>query len=372
MSRYLLRQIRNDLQKKMVFLGGPRQVGKTTLALEILGSDESDPAYFNYDDDEDRERLFSGEWPDRPLVVLDEIHKYPRWRNWLKGKYDKSKSKRRFLVTGSARLDLYRRTGDSLFGRHHYLRLHPFSVAELSKEGKLSFDRLLNRGGFPEPYFVKDETDVARWRRERRVLVFRHDLRDLEKVYEITKIELLAQRLPDLVGSPLSINALAEDLQVGHKTAAHWIAILERLYFCYRIYPYGTDRIRAVKKEAKLYLWDWGEVRDPGFRFENLVAGHLLKYCHFLEDTEGKEMELRYLRDTDGREVDFVVLEQNRPIFAVECKLSETKITPAMRYFHERTPVPKFHLLHTGEKHFVADDPALESIGAESFLSRLV
>jgi predicted AAA+ superfamily ATPase len=372
MRRYLFRQIEKDLKQKMVFLGGPRQVGKTTLALDLLGATEEDPAYFNYDDDEDRERLFAGKWPERTLVVLDEIHKYRAWRNWLKGKYDKSKSQRRFLVTGSARLDLYRRSGDSLFGRHHYLRLHPFSVAELRSAKKLHMRRLLERGGFPEPYFAGEEVAVARWRRERRNLVFRHDLRDLERVYDLAKVELLAQRLNHLVGSPLSINALAEDLQVAHKTVAHWIEILERLYHCYRVYPYGTDRIRAVKKEAKLYLWDWGEVPDPGFRFENCVASHLLKFCHFKEDTEGKEMELRYLRDTDAREVDFVVLENERPIFAVECKLTEARITKPMRYFRERTKIPRFHLVHSGTEHFVGDDPGFEVVGAEEFLGRLV
>jgi predicted AAA+ superfamily ATPase len=356
----------------MVFLGGPRQVGKTTLALDLLGTGEDDPAYFNYDNDEDRERLFASQWPDRPLVVLDEIHKYQSWRNWLKGKYDKAKSKRSFLITGSARLDLYRRMGDSLLGRYHYLRLHPFSVAELLASKKFRLDRLLERGGFPESYFAKEDIEVARWRKERKTLVFRHDLRDLERVLDIAKIELLARRLPDLVGNPLSINALAEDLQVTHPTAAHWIEILERLYYCYRVYPYGTAKIRAVKKEAKLYLWDWGEISDPGARFENLVAGHLLKFCHFQEDTEGKEMELRYLRDTDGREVDFVVLENGKPLFAVECKLPETKITPAMRYFRERTPVPRFHLVHGGGESFVGDDPAMEVVGAEKFLARFV
>lgn len=294
-ERYLTSHIKTDLKQKMVFLGGPRQVGKTTLALRLLGADESSPAYFNFDNDSDRRKMLAEQWPESKTVILDEIHKYRKWRNWLKGVYDKTKSQRHYLITGSARLDYYRRGGESLLGRYHYYRLHPFSVAELDQyPHPPSLADLMERGGFPEPLFSKKLRDAHRWRRERRALVIREDLRDLERVFDVTQLELLAQRLPAVVGSPLSINALAEDLQVAHKTVANWLQILERLYYCYRIYPFGSSRIRAVKKEAKLYLWDWSEVTEPGPRFENLVAGHLLKYCHFREDTDGIEMDLRY------------------------------------------------------------------------------
>jgi predicted AAA+ superfamily ATPase len=356
----------------MVFLGGPRRVGKTTLALDILGGNERHPAYFNYDNAEHRRRLLKEDWPTERMVVLDEIHKYRRWKGWLKGIYDTSKSERNFLVTGSARLDTYRKGGDSLLGRFHYYRLHPFSVAELEKQGASpKLERLLTCGGFPEPYLEGDPTEAARWRHERQTLVIRQDLRDLERVFDLTQLELLAERLPDLVGNPLSVNALAQDLEVSHPTIVRWLQILERLYYCYRIFPYGTDRIRAVKKEAKLYLWDWADVQNPGCRFENLVAGHLLKYCHFLEDTQGQTMELRYIRDTDKREVDFVVIQNRKPLFAVECKLSETAIPLAMFYFRQRTPIPKFYLVHGGTKHIVKSDTALESIGAIEFLRKL-
>lgn len=372
-ERYVTRFIRNDLRRKMVFLGGPRQVGKTTLALALLGADERHPAYFNYDNAEDRERLFAGRWPNSSLVVLDEIHKYTRWRNWLKGIYDKSKSSRHYLVTGSARLDLYRRGGDSLFGRYHYHRLHPFSVAELaSQRGEWSLQRLLECGGFPEPYLRGDVNEAKRWRRERKTLVLRQDLRDLERLLDVSQIDFLCDRLPELVGSPLSINAIAEDLQVAHRTVANWLAVLERLYYCYRVYPFGAPRIRAVKKEAKLYLWDWSELQNPGARFENMIAGHLLKYCHFVEDTQGDDMELRYLRDTDGREVDFVVLRNQRPVVAVECKLTDTAIPKGIPYFRKRTPIPRFVLVHSGEQRYQGDDAAIECIGAEAFLQELV
>ncbi len=357
----------------MVFIGGPRQVGKTTLALQILGGTEEHPAYFNYDDVEARSRILKHDWPSDRIIVLDELHKYARWKQWLKGTYDTSKSKHTFLVTGSARLDIYRRGGDSMFGRYHYYRLHPFSVAELIERGEeMSFARLLEVGGFPEPYFSRRLKDIKRWRMERRATVVREDLRELERVFDLARLELLAERLTNLVGNPLSINGIAQDLEINFRTAAKWIEWFERMYYCYRIYPYGTDRIRAVKKEAKLYLWDWGEVSDPGFRFENMVAGHLLKYCHFVEDTEGERMELRYLRDTDGREVDFVVLKNRKPIFAVECKLNDIEITKSMNYFRQRTPIPKFYLVHSKPHRFTKTDSSLESIGAEEFLKTLV
>jgi predicted AAA+ superfamily ATPase len=148
--------------------------------------------------------------------------------------------------------------------------------------------------------------------------------------------------LPSRVGSPLSIKSLRENLQVDHKTVERWLQILENLYVCFRILPYGSPKIRAVKKERKLYLWDWSGVPESGPRFENLVASQLLKYCHWLEDTEGHTMELRYLRDTDGREIDLVVLQNRRPLFAVECKSGEKAVGVALRYFAERTPIPGF------------------------------
>jgi len=373
-KRYLEDRIRADLTKKMVFLGGPRQVGKTTFALHLLGGDETSPAYFNFDNDEDRERLLAKQWPQGPMVILDELHEFRRWRTWLKGIYDKSKKQRSYLVTGSARLDYYRRGGDSLVGRYHYFRLHPFSWSEIQTLGVGgTLADLMTLGGFPEPYLGRDPLEARRWRRARRSQVVRDDLRDLHRVSDITLIELLARRLPDLVGSPLSINALAQDLQVAHRTAANWLDILERLYYCYRIAPFGAPKIRAVKKERKMYLWDWAEIENEGARFENMIASHLLKYCHYLEDTEGHTMELRYLRDTDGREVDFVVLKNNQPLFAVECKLSAPAFTKAMHYFRDRTNIPCFYLVHLKEPEaFDSSDASLRSRPADAFLRTLV
>lgn len=340
--------------RKMAFVAGPRQVGKTTLALSLLGprATERSPAYLNWDDPRAAARIRRVELPpNEPLLVFDEIHKYARWRNLLKGIYDTEKSSRKILVTGSARLDHYRKGGDSLVGRYRMFRLHPFSLRELGG-GREPLDALLRFGGFPEPLFAASETEHRIWTRDRLSRVVREDLRDLEHVREVSLVEHLVDLLPARVGSPLSIANLRQDLEVDHKTVERWLGILENLYVCFRVPPYGPPRVRAVKKERKLYLWDWSTIEDPGPRFENLVASQLLKYCHLVEDTLGHAMELRFLRDTDKREVDFVVLQGRKPLFAVECKTGERAIAPAVRYFAERAGIPRFYQVHLGEAHF--------------------
>jgi predicted AAA+ superfamily ATPase len=354
--RYLEPAVTLALPRKMVFIGGPRQVGKTTLALSLLGkrADATHPAYFNWDDPRSAARLRRLELPpDEPLLVLDEIHKFARWRNLVKGIYDTEKSWRRIVVTGSARLDHYRKGGDSLANRYRHFRLHPFSLRELNASPtKGDLDALLRFGGFPEPFLLQDEREHRVWQRDRISRVVRDDLRDLERVREISLVEQLVDLLPERVGSPLSIKGLREDLEVDHKTVERWITILESLYLCFRIPPFGAPRVRAVKKERKLYLWDWSMAPEGGPRFENLVASQLLKYCHFVEDTEGHGMELRFLRDTDKREIDFVVLKDRQPIFGVECKSGERSVGPSIRYFAERTSIPRWFQVHLGDRHY--------------------
>lgn len=355
--RYLTDAVTRDLADKMVFIGGPRQVGKTTLALSLLRgtSGESSAAYLSWDSLADREAILAGRLPaNQPRVVLDEIHKYAKWRGLVKGLYDKHKSAVSFLVTGSARLDYYRKGGDSLQGRYHYYRLHPFSLAECGTEDSSSslVDDLLRFGGFPEPLLKADERHHRRWLREQSDRVLREDLRDLEHVREVSLLDLLLAHLPACVGSPLSVNSLSKLLQVAHESVERWLSIFERLYLCYRLSPYGGSRIRAVRKERKLYFWDWSRVAEAGPRFENMVASQLLKYCHFVEDTEGHGMELRYIRDTDGREVDFVVVRDGLPEFAVECKSGDRRPSPACRYFRERTNIPRFYQVHLGTGDF--------------------
>lgn len=350
--RYLTAAIRDDLREKMVLVAGPRQVGKTTLAQKLIPHySPGHPAYLNWDDDVHRKKIKERAWPaTEKLIVFDEIHKYARWRNMIKGLFDTLRETHAFLVIGSARLDHYRKGGDSLLGRYHFYRLHPLSLPELPSALQ-DVHKLLRFGGFPEPFLKANERHLRRWHLSRLSKLIKEDLRDLEHVREISLIEQLAEALPDRVGSVLSIKALSEDLQVDFKTAARWISILENLYYAYRVPPFGSPKIRAVKKEQKLYLWDWSQVPTPGARFENMVAGHLLKYCHFLEDHEGYKTELRFLRDTDKREVDFVVLKDRKPIFAVECKTGEKQLSPHIKYFEERTAIPKFYQVHLGRTH---------------------
>ncbi len=355
--RYLSSTIEQFLEKKMVFLGGPRQVGKTTLALSFLEPPTTtNPAYLNWDSLEDKAALRTGRLPDSKIVVLDEIHKFRPWRNLVKGFYDKKKNIQKFIITGSARLDYYRRGGDSLLGRYRYLRLHPLSIAELGLQTKEQVLKLLAFGGFPEPYFSGNETEWKLWNRERIHRLIHDDIRDLELVRDISSIELLAEALPERVGSPLSINNLALDLSVHHRTAENWVKILERTYYCYRIPPFGSPKINAVKKEQKLYLWDWSSINSSGAKFENFVASHLLKYCHYLEDTQGDMMELRFLRDIDKREVDFVVLKNKKPLFAVECKTGEKSVSDHIKYFKARTSIPMFYQVHLGTMNYRPDE----------------
>jgi len=353
--RYIKKPVKTDLKSKMVFIGGPRQVGKTTLALSFLSEPNAkSPAYFNWDDVSDRSKLLRGEFPlNEKIIILDEIHKFARWRNLVKGFFDKNKGELSFLITGSARLDYYSKGGDSLQGRYHYYRLHPFSLGELdAKPTKDNLDLLLTFGGFPEPLFKAEEKFWRRWQRERLQRVIYDDIRDLESVKEISLLELLASELLNRVGTPLSVKNLKELLQVAHETVERWLKIFERMYYCFRIPPYGPPKVRAVRKEQKLYLWDWSLIEEPGPRFENFIASQLLKYCQFIEDTEGYRMELRFLRDTDKREIDFIVLKDRKPVFAVECKTGDKDVSPSIYYFKERVQIPKFYQVHQGQKDY--------------------
>ncbi len=351
MNRHLEKWLREDLKEKMVFLGGPRQIGKTTLAFHLLGSEGPEhPAYFNWDDVITKKTLLSGEIPAKEnLLVFDEIHKYKAWRNFVKGVYDRYRGKKKILVTGSARLDYYRRGGDSLQGRYHYYRLHPLTLQEIGTSDA-SLQTLLHFGGFPEPFLKADERHFKRWQLERKSRVLQEDLVSLETVKEVSQLDLLMDVLPSRVGSPLSIANLSRDLQVAFETTERWVQILERLYYCYRLEPFGHPRLRAAKKEKKLYLWDWSVCDKESSKFENFVASHLLKYCHFLEDSQGEAMELRFLRDSLKREIDFVVLKNKKPIFAVECKTGEGALSPNISFFSSRTPIPFFYQVHLGKK----------------------
>ena len=355
--RYLSTQVERDLARKMVFVAGPRQVGKTTLARMLPGADRG---YLNWDVAEHRERILRRELPSSRLWVFDEIHKYRNWRNYLKGVYDRHGAPPRgprILVTGSARLEVYRFGGDSLQGRYHLLRLHPLSAAELDLKTPGQLRDLLTLGGFPEPYFGGSLVESRRWSRDHRTLLIRDEVTSLERIQDLGTLELLMLRLPELVASPLSINAVREDLQISHKTAAAWLQVFERLYAIFRLPPFGAPAVRAVKKEQKHYHVDWSVVPAEAARFENLVACHLLKWIHHEQDTQGRDVELRYFRDTDGREVDFVIIDRQRPVLCVECKWADTPVDKSLRYFKVRFPdCDAWQLSATGTKDYLNPD----------------
>ena len=367
-ERYLGKQIAQDLQKKMVFIGGPRQVGKTTLAQTFL---KSKKAYLNWDISRHREMILCNEIPEEKTIVFDELHKYRNWRSWLKGQYDLYKSEKQFIVTGSARLDYYRYGGDSLQGRYHYLRLYPLTVAELKIKTQDDFNELLNLGGFPEPYFSSNEVEAKRWSREYRERFLRDDLQSVENLLDLGAVEQLMLRLPQLVGSPLSVNSLREDLQKSQPTIANWLNILERLYCIFRISPFGPAKIYAVKKEQKHYHYDWTLIKEPSFRFENMVALHLLKWTHYMLDTTGEEYELRYFRDKYKREVDFVITHDNLPILFIECKLSSTNLSEHLFYLREKFPkVRSVQVVAQSHRRFVNNN--VEVIPAIDFLQEFI
>jgi predicted AAA+ superfamily ATPase len=368
-TRYLNDQVKQDLSQKMVFVSGPRQVGKTTMARQVV-PDSAD--YLNWDVPEHRERILRRELPPGGAIVFDEIHKYRSWRNYLKGLVDLPGRRWQILVVGSARLDAYRFGGDSLQGRYHFLRLHPFSVAELGMKRESELFDLLRLSGFPEPFLSGSETDARRWSREYRSRVIREEIASLEAVVDLGNLELMALRLPQLVGSPLSVNALREDLQVSHKTVSRWLQVLEKLYVIYRLPPFGAPRIRAVKKEQKHYHYDWTLVPEPSRRFENLVAGHLLKWVHFEQDAKGRDLDLGYFRDVDGREVDFVVCDGMKPLRLIEVKWGDEEIARGLRYLKARFPdVEAIQLSAAGKKDYSTPE-GIRVRPAVSFLAELI
>lgn len=386
-DRYLHASIRVDLDRKMVFVAGPRQVGKTTLARSFEEVWQPS-AYWNWDQRDDRRKMVAGRLPpDSQLLILDEVHKYAKWKTLVKGIWDKRPSGLRVVVTGSSRLDVYRRGGDSLQGRYHAYRMHPFSVREVSGAGVpdeppdifrvdsrplAGLHELLEFGGFPEPFLTQDRLTARRWHKERFERVFREDIRDLESVRSLSLIEVLAQMLPERVGSPFSHQSVAGDLDVSPATVRNWMELLCRNYYVFRVPAYHGNLARAIKKESKYYLWDWSEVAVEGPRLENLMASHLHKYCHFIEDAYGWTMGLWHVRDRQGREVDFLVTRDRKPWMLVECKRSVDRNLGQLRYFAERLAVPACFLVTLDEADFFDRDTSVRVIPARRFLAALV
>ena len=355
-DRYLSSHIVRDIKEKMVFVSGPRQVGKTTLAKYLGSNFFKSYSYLNWDYQPDRKKIIKSELPaNTKLLIFDELHKYKSWKNYIKGIFDKHKNDFYILLTGSARLDIYRKGGDSLAGRYHQYILHPFSLAELLElkinnklfdklffseniNGNKILERLIKYGPFPEPYLKKDDAHWRRWQIEKNERLIKEEIRDLTTIEDLSAIQILVELLPSKVGLPLSVNNLREDLEVAHKTLVNYLRVLELFYFHFRIYPYSKKTVRSLKKMAKLYLWDWSVINNEGVRFENLIASHLLKYAHFLKNSQGYKAQLYYLRDSEGREVDFLFTIDDKPWFAVEVKLDEEK--SYLDYYQQRLGIP--------------------------------
>jgi len=369
-ERYLSKLIYSDLQDKMIFIAGPRQVGKTTLAKSI--GEKHYPGsfkYLNWDNRLDRRAILKEEFQgSNKLVIFDEIHKYVKWRNYIKGEYDKNKDIFKIIVTGSSRLDIYRKHGDSMLGRYYYFRLHPLTLGELLKNtveyepfselhfckqqnsAMAVFNDLYKYGGFPEMYLKKDINKLMRWHNNRIENIIRDDIRNIVSIRDLGTLELLAEIIPEKVGSLLSINSLTEDLQVSFKTIRSWIDCLEQVYYLFRIYPYQSKMIKSLKKEPKVYLWDWSQLQEEGPKLENIVASHLLKFCHFLHDVKGYKTELRFLRDNEQREVDFIVTIDNKPWFCIEVKNSRKEISKSLYYYKNKLDIPYVYQVVLEEK----------------------
>ncbi len=327
MKRSLEALIKKDLDKKIVLLSGPRQVGKTTLAKALYPKTAE---YFNIDSEEHRLLIKKTAWRrDCELVIFDELHKLKKWKNWIKGIYDTEGVRPRLLVTGSARMDAYRKGGDSLAGRFFSYRLHPCSVAEVKDKYQAdeALERILRFGGFPEPFLRGNEAAAKRWRRSHADRILREDLRDIASIRDLKGIETLVEMLRRSVSSTVSYESLSRDLQTSPHTAKNWIHMLENLYILFVVTPYSHNIARSLLKAPKVYFYDTGFVKDdPGARFENAVACALLKRLHFLEDTEGEKCSLHYVRDKEKREVDFLTIREGKPEFLIETKVANPDI----------------------------------------------
>ena len=347
-KRYLSDFIATDLDKKITLLSGPRQSGKTTLSKALPFTSIE---YLNFDEVGQRRQIISKNWSRMAdLLIFDELHKMTKWKSWIKGIYDTEGVRPRILVTGSARLDVFRKGSDSLAGRHFLYRMHPFSVAELRgiDHPEDALEGIMSRGGFPEPYLSKSEMDSKRWRMSHLDVILRQDLLDLEQVKNVVGVETLIELLANRVGSKISFRNLAQDLQVTPQTVQRWVLLLERLFVIFLVRPYSKNLARALLKEPKIYFYDTGRVSEAGgAKLENVVACALLKRANFLTDTQGSKCELYYLRDREKREVDFLTTKDNKLEFMVEVKTSDDQFSPSLRYFSERlTPTAAIQLVH--------------------------
>ncbi len=326
--------ILKDLNDKIVLLSGPRQAGKTTLGRSLSDSHE----YLNFDSVKDRLRIMEGSWDrSRSLIVFDELHKMRGWKSWIKGVYDTEGIPPAMLVTGSARLDIARRMGDSLAGRFFMHRLFPLDNKELREYGTPDHVmwQLLEFGGFPEPFFKKSKQFYSRWKTSHTDIIIRQDLISLENIRDISSIEVLIELLRERVGSPVSYASLARDLERDAKTIRRWLQSLENMYVIFSVRPYHRNIARSLLKEPKFYFFDIAQVKGDGQRLENLVALSLLKEITLLKDSEGTAINLNYLRNKDHLETDFCITGGKKRLL-IEVKKSEDMPSPGLKFFHRK------------------------------------
>jgi predicted AAA+ superfamily ATPase len=372
MRRIQTTAILNDLDKKMVLLVGPRQAGKTWLAKQIAQSFSSS-IYLNYDQLNDRPLILAQNWlPGMELVILDELHKMPDWKNYLKGLYDTKPAATKLLVTGSARLDIFNHVGDSLAGRYFRHRLLPLSPAELYQAGMpVDLDKLLKRGGFPEPYLADNDIDAQRWRLQYMNSLLGTDIFEFDSIQHIKAMQLIFNLLRRRVGSPISYQSLAEDVAVSPTTVKKYIQILEAVYIVFRVTPCSNNISRSLVKEPKIYFFDTALVEgDDGVKLENLVATCLLKHVYAKYDYEAAEYELHYLRTKDGEEVDFAISNKGIIEKIIEVKASSDKLSAALAKFNKKYAYPAVQIVKNLRHEFIQND--IEIVRAENFLRSLL
>lgn len=384
--------------RQMIFISGPRQVGKTTTGLDVASKRDH---YFNWDNEDHRALIIEGPkavaheaaldkvQKSLPIIMFDEIHKYRHWKRFLKGFFDTYEKQCRIIVTGSARLDIYKRGGDSLMGRYFLYRLHPLSVREIAnpklptqeiqkpKEiNSADYEALLKYGGFPEPYLKRSSYFFNHWKRLSSEQFFREDLRDLSHVQDIGQIHLLSDILREEASHSLNHSMLAAKVKVSAPTLQRWIELLKNFYFCFTLQPWSKNLKRSLIKEPKIYLWNWALIEETGARLENFVASHLYKAVQFWTDRGFGDYGLYYLRDKEKREVDFLITKERKPWILIETKASGDKsISKWLYYYKDKLNVPYafqigFDLPYVDKNCFNIQTPVV--VPAKTFLSQLI
>ncbi|MSR88679.1 MAG: ATP-binding protein [Candidatus Margulisbacteria bacterium] len=342
MNRHIRQRVLEDLEKKIVFISGPRQSGKTTFSKSLCNSFD----YINYDLSEHRQTILQKSWDrTKELVIFDELHKMKEWKRWLKGIYDTEGTTPRLLVTGSAKLDVFRKAGDSMAGRFFSHRLYPLDCKEIHtlyphETPENILDLLLKTSGFPEPYLSGKESYYKRWRKTYLDTILKQDLIDLTDIRHISDIETLVELLKHRVGTPISISALAQELQYHHQTIKNWLTVLENLYVIFKVTPYHRNINRSLLKSAKYYFYDTAYPEGEGAKLENVVALALLKELHFIEDSTGADVGLFYLRTKDGQEVDFLA-KKDHDDYLIEVKTSDSNFSTPLEFFKKYFKEPK-------------------------------